>query len=64
MRGRSEMIQEWNSWDPVLLQHFKQIDHILQNYYRNTGIFGVAREDAQDFALNRLRELISESTKG
>lgn len=60
-----EMIADWESWEHLIIEEPKDIDFKIQCYVKATNAFGVGRDNAEKYALERLKKLnlIQESVK-
>jgi hypothetical protein len=62
-QGIREIMDEWKSWEHLILDDLKRIDQRIQNFYAASSLFGLKAKDREDFMTSRLQQLIKESVR-
>lgn len=53
-----QMIDEWKSWEHLILDDLKRIDYRIQRFHSSTALFSVSRSEREKYIAEKLRELI------
>lgn len=59
-----EIQEEWESWEPLLLDDLKRFEHRIQKFYSAAITCGAKRKEAEKFVIENLPRLINLSVKG
>lgn len=55
---RNDMVREWESWEHLIADDLRRLEHRIQACYSAMTIQGINREDREAYVTEKLKELI------